>query len=55
MEKEKSLAPGKAEDVLSQDEKKSGGSFKDYLVRNAPPCALKNTADEVVPEDIPLR
>lgn len=31
-EKEKSLASSEAGDVLPQEEKQPGGSFKDYLV-----------------------
>ena len=40
-EKEKSLASSEAEDVLPQEEKQPEGSFKDYLVREAPSCGLQ--------------
>lgn len=43
-EKEKSLASGDAEDVLSQEGKQpegKEGSFKDYLVREVLPCRLQ--------------
>ena len=39
-ETEKSLSSSEAIDVIPQEEKQPEGSFKDYLVQEAPSCDL---------------